>query len=77
MTRVGESVTAARPLRGAYDSCRLSSVHCSRNRVTLGLASFGMLLVFLEVLRLVLCRFSAGSGVLLLGNSDNLTISLL
>jgi hypothetical protein len=43
----------------------------------LGLASVGMMLVFLEVLRLVLCRFGAGSGVLLLGYSENLIISLL
>jgi hypothetical protein len=41
------------------------------------LESFGMLMMVFEVLRLVLCRFGDGSGVLLLGTSDNLTISLL
>jgi hypothetical protein len=47
------------------------------DRVTLDLASLGMLQVFFEVLRLVLCRLGAGSGVLLRGNSGSLIISLL
>ena len=34
-------------------------------RPTLVLASLGMLVMFFEVLRLVLCRLGAGSGVLL------------
>ena len=45
-------------------------------RATLGLASLGMLAMFFEVLRLVLCRLGAGSGVLLRGISDSLMISL-
>ena len=47
----------------------------SADRVTLGLDSLGLLMMVFEVLRLVLCRLGAGSGVLLRGNSDNLTIS--
>ena len=47
------------------------------DRVTLGLDSLGMLTMFFEVLRLVLCRLGAGSGVLLRGNSGNLIISVL
>ena len=47
------------------------------DQVTLGLDSLGMLMMFFEVLRLVLCRFGAGSGVLLRGNFDSLIISLL
>ena len=47
------------------------------DRVTLGLVSLGMLTMFFEVLRLVLCRLGAGSGVLLRGNSGSLIISLL
>ena len=47
------------------------------DRVTLGLASLGMLAMFFEVLRLVLCRLGAGSGVLLRGISGSLMISLL
>ena len=47
------------------------------DRVTLGLVSLGMLAMFFEVLRLVLCRLDAGSGVLLRGMSDSLMISLL
>ena len=43
------------------------------DRVTLGLAPLGMLAMFFEVLRLVLCRLGAGSGVL----SGSLIISLL
>ena len=42
-------------------------------RPTLGLASLGMLVMFFEVLRLVLCRLGVGSGVLL---RDSLMISL-
>ena len=45
--------------------------------VTLGLASLGMLAMFFEVLRLVLCRLGVGSGVLLRGISGSLMISLL
>ena len=45
-------------------------------RVTLGLASLGWAMFF-EVLRLVLCRLGAGSGVLLRGTSGSLMISLL
>ena len=44
------------------------------DRVTLDLASLGMLTMLFEVLRLVLCE---GSGVLLRGNSGSLIISLL
>ena len=47
------------------------------DRVTLGLASLGMLTMFFEVLRLVLCRLGAGFGVLLRGKSVSLIISLL
>ena len=47
------------------------------DRVTLGLASFGMLTMFFVVLRLVLCRLGVGSGVLLRGNSSSGMISLL
>ena len=47
------------------------------DRVTFDLASLGMLMMFFELLRLVLCRLGAGSGVLLRGNSGSLTISLL
>ena len=47
------------------------------DRVTLGLASLGMLAMFFEVLRLVLCRLGAGSGVLLRGISGSLIFSLL
>ena len=47
------------------------------DRVTLGLDSVGMLMMVLEVLRLVLYRFGAGSGVLLRGNSSSVMISLL
>ena len=47
------------------------------DRETLGLDSLGMLPMFFEVLRLVLCRLGAGSEVLLRGNSGNLIISLL
>ena len=36
------------------------------DRVTLGLVSLGMLAMFFEVLRLVLCRLGAGSGVLMI-----------
>ena len=46
-------------------------------RDTLGLTSLGMLVMFFEVLRLVLCRLGAGSGVLLRGISGSLIISLL
>ena len=46
------------------------------DRVTLGL-SVGMLTMVLEILRLVLCRLGAGSGVLLRGNSSSSMISLL
>ena len=46
-------------------------------RDTLGLASLGLLVMFFEVLRLVLCRLGAGSGVLLRGISGSLMISLL
>ena len=46
-------------------------------RPTLGLASLGMLVMFFEVLRLVLCRLRVGSGVLLRGNSGSQMISLL
>jgi len=47
------------------------------DRVTLGLASLRMLLVFFELLRLVLCRLGAGSVVLLRENSGSRIISLL
>ena len=47
------------------------------DRVTLGLASLGMLAMFFEVVRLVLFRLGAGSGVLLRGISGSLMISLL
>ena len=47
------------------------------DRKTLGLASLGMLTTLFEVLRLVLCRLGAGSGVLLRGKSVSLVISLL
>ena len=47
------------------------------DRVTLDLASLGMLKMLFEVLRLVLCRLGEGSGVLLRGNSGSLIISLL
>ena len=46
-------------------------------RPTLGLASLGMLVMFFEVLRLVLCRLGVGSGVLLRGISGSMMISLL
>ena len=46
-------------------------------RANLGPASLGMLVMFFEVLRLVLCRLGAGSGVLLRGISGSLIISLL
>jgi hypothetical protein len=46
------------------------------DRVTLGL-SVGMLMLVPEILRLVLCRLGAGSGVPLLGNSSSSIISLL
>ena len=46
------------------------------DRVTLGLVSLGMLTMFFEVLRLVLCRLGAGSGVLLRGNSVSLIIGI-
>ena len=46
-------------------------------RDTLGLAALGMLAMFFEVVRLVLCRLRAGSGVLLRGTSGSLMISLL
>ena len=45
-------------------------------RDTLGLAALGMLAMFFEVVRLVLCRLRAGSGVLLRGTSGSLIISL-
>ena len=45
--------------------------------MTLGIASLGILMMFFKVLRLILCRLGAGSGVLLRGNSGNLIISLL
>ena len=41
-------------------------------RDTLGLAALGMLTMFFEALRLVLCRLRAGSGVLLRGISGSL-----
>ena len=47
------------------------------DRETLGLAPLGMLAMFFEVLRLVLCRLGAGSGVLLRGISGSLIFSLL
>ena len=47
------------------------------DRVTLGLDSLGMLTMFFEVLRLVLCRLGRGSRVLLRGNSGSMIISLL
>ena len=47
------------------------------DRVTVGLASLGMLTMFFEVLRLILCHLGVGSGILLRGNSDSLIISLL
>ena len=46
-------------------------------RATLGLASLGILAMFFDVLRLVLCRFGVGSGVLLRGISGSLMIFLL
>ena len=46
-------------------------------RATLGLVSLGMLAMFIEVLRMVLCRLGVGSGVLLRGISGSLMISLL
>ena len=46
-------------------------------RDTLGLAALGMLAMFLEALRLILCRLRAGSGVLLRGTSGSLMISRL
>ena len=46
-------------------------------RATLGLVSLGMLVMFFEVLRMVLCRLGVGSGVLLRGISGSLMISLL
>jgi hypothetical protein len=46
------------------------------DRVTLGL-SVKMLMLVLEIVRLVLCRLGAGSGVPLRGNSSSSMISLL
>ena len=40
-------------------------------------ADLGMLTMFFEVLRLVLCRLGTGSRVLLRGNSGSMIISLL
>ena len=45
-------------------------------RVTLGLASLGMLAKFFEVLLLVLCRLGAGSGVLLRQPDDLSSLAL-
>ena len=48
------------------------------DRVILGLASLGMLMMVFEVLRLVLCRLGVGSGVLLkLVQRDDLSSSTL
>ena len=47
------------------------------DRATRGLVSLGMLAMFFEVLRLILCRLGAGSGALLRGISGSLMMSLL
>ena len=65
----------APPRRGPAAGSAVSAVLGAR--VTLGLASLGMLEMFFEVLRLVLCRLGVGSEVLLRGISGSLMISLL
>ena len=83
----GSAVSTSSSGRSSSGSLNLSEESMTRvgsagstllgDRVTLGLVSLGMLTMFFEVLRLVLCRLGAGSGVLLRGNSGSLIISLL
>ena len=78
----GSAVSTSSSDRSSSGSLNLSEESMTRvgsagstllgDRVTLGLVSLGMLTMFFEVLRLVLCRLGAG-GV----NSDSLIISLL
>ena len=87
MTRVGSAGSTVPSDRWASGSLNLSEEPVAlvgsavstvpTHRMALDLDSLGMLAVVVEVLRLVLCRFGDGSGVLLRGNSSNLTISFL
>ena len=87
MTRVGSAVSTIPSERYPSGSLDLSEESMTRggsavstvlaDRLTLGLASLGMLTMFLEVLRLVICRLGDGSGVLLRGISSSVMISLL
>jgi len=87
MTRVGSAdstIPSDRYPKGSLDFSEESMTRggsvvstVPADRVTLGLASLGMLTMFFDVLRLVLCRLGDGSGILLRGNSSSVMISLL
>ena len=82
MTRVGSAVSAIPSDRYPSGSLDLSEESMTRVGSTVSTilgdrVILGMLTMFLELLRLVLCRLGAGSGVLLRENSDSLIISLL
>jgi len=87
MTRVGSAGSTLPSARCPSGSLDLSEESMTRggsavstvpfDRVTLDLAPLGMLSMFFDVLRLVLCRLGDGSEVLLRGNSSSVMISLL